>query len=159
MVGILGVALDAFHLANYRSSTDLPGLDCHSRPGRRQLVHLLVDALRPLEAHQPCVGTLSRCAHVAECQDNYPEMSARLIICRAPSWVAALWRWVRVMLSEVTAAKVNILGSGTSAAEALSQYADLANVPRELGGTCDKCPEGCSNSDRGPWDTAKTLRR
>lgn len=80
-------------------------------------------------------------------------MSARLLICNSPGWIAALWRWVRVLLSEVTAAKVNIV-SGASTAEALGKFADLSQVPRELGGTCDQCPQGCRNVRRGDRSAA-----
>jgi hypothetical protein len=51
-------------------------------------------------------------------------------------------------LSPETASRVTIVGKDYE--EDLFRLVDPANVPRELGGTCE-CEGGCTRADSGPW--------
>ena len=68
------------------------------------------------------------------------------------------WVWVSPLLGERTKQKVDIAGSHATPA-ALEKVAKLDQLPKELGGTCDRCPEGCIKSDYGPWDASVTKRK
>ena len=47
--------------------------------------------------------------------------------------------------------KIHILGKNFKTE--LETYIDLENLPKELGGSCDRCKDGCMNSNAGPWNT------
>jgi hypothetical protein len=51
-------------------------------------------------------------------------------------------------LTPETKERISILGSDYEAE--LFARVDPANVPRELGGTCE-CEGSCARSDAGPW--------
>lgn len=81
-------------------------------------------------------------------QDYYPEMLGKMFIINAPMLFSGVWSVVKPLLDEVTVSKIMILGS--SYQSTLLEYIDKENLPEALGGSC-KCPEGCENSDKGPW--------
>ena len=66
-----------------------------------------------------------------------------------------VWNIIRPLLDDVTAAKVDILG--TSYKDALLKQIDEENLPSFLGGKCD-CPGGCWSSDAGPWNPKDELK-
>ena len=112
----------------------------------------------------------SRAVSLADSAD--PEMSVRIVMCaraaqfaadapsvNSPSWVSTIWAWVRPILSQQTADKVSIASSKDNA-KIIGRFADLDEVPVELGGTCPHCkPASCLTTDYGPWDAQKTQRR
>ena len=82
-------------------------------------------------------------------QNRYPETMGKFYIINAPWTFSAIWAVIRPWLDEVTASKVDILGTGYM--ETLLSQIDKENLPKDLGGDCD-CPGGCSLSDAGPWN-------
>jgi hypothetical protein len=53
------------------------------------------------------------------------------------------------MLDENTVSKIHILGSNYQ--KQLLELVDADQLPKIYGGTCE-CPNGCENSDIGPWN-------
>jgi len=82
-------------------------------------------------------------------QNYYPELLGRMFIINAPWLFSSVWNMVKPLLDEVTVKKIAILG-GNYKSEVFQEIAP-ENFPSELGGSCT-CPEGCSNSDAGPWN-------
>lgn len=88
-------------------------------------------------------------------QNNYPETMGFMFIINAPYLFSTVWGLVKPWLDEATQRKIHILGKGYKTE--LLNYIDAANLPKNLGGTCE-CPGGCSLSDAGPWHNLVTLK-
>ncbi|WOO85547.1 Sec14 cytosolic factor [Vanrija pseudolonga] len=88
-------------------------------------------------------------------QNNYPETMGFMFIINAPYLFSTVWGLVKPWLDEATQRKIHILGKGYKTE--LLNYIDAANLPKNLGGTCE-CPGGCSLSDAGPWHNQVTLK-
>jgi hypothetical protein len=67
----------------------------------------------------------------------------------APYLFSTVWSLIKPWLDEVTVSKIKILGKGYKTE--LLQHIDAANLPKDLGGTCE-CAKGCSLTDAGPWN-------
>ncbi|KAG6845858.1 hypothetical protein H0H87_002549 [Tephrocybe sp. NHM501043] len=83
-------------------------------------------------------------------QNRYPECMGKFYIINAPWTFSSIWFVIKPWLDEVTAAKVDIIG--TNYKNTLLKQIPAENLPKEFGGACD-CPGGCSLSDAGPWNT------
>lgn len=83
-------------------------------------------------------------------QNYYPETMGKFYIINAPYLFSTVWGFIKPWLDEVTVSKISILGKGYK--PDLLKQIDEANLPADLGGKC-QCPEGCSLSDAGPWNT------
>ncbi|KAG8891839.1 cytosolic factor, phosphatidylinositol/phosphatidylcholine transfer protein [Tulasnella sp. 403] len=84
-------------------------------------------------------------------QNYYPECMGKFYIINAPFMFSTVWSFIKPWLDEVTVAKINILGADYKGK--LLEQIPAENLPVDLGGTCS-CPQGCSLSDAGPWNTA-----
>ncbi|KAI3630940.1 hypothetical protein MIR68_011023 [Amoeboaphelidium protococcarum] len=84
-------------------------------------------------------------------QNYYPETMGVCFIINAPWIFDTVWSVVKIWMDEVTVKKFQIFKSGKDHSAALFQVADPANIPFIVGGAC-KCPEGCDQSDAGPWN-------
>ncbi|KAH7281732.1 hypothetical protein KP509_36G061100 [Ceratopteris richardii] len=82
-------------------------------------------------------------------QDYYPEHLGKMVIINAPASFKAMWQLVKPWLDKNTLKKIDVCGSNYSAK--LLQLVDSKNLPAFLGGACH-CPDGCENSDAGPWN-------
>lgn len=82
-------------------------------------------------------------------QNHYPEVMGKFYIINAPYLFSTVWGFIKPWLDEVTVSKISILGKGYK--QELTKQIPEANLPKELGGTCN-CPGGCSMSDAGPWN-------
>lgn len=82
-------------------------------------------------------------------QNYYPETMGKFYIINAPWGFSTVWSVVKGWLDPVTAAKIEILGSGYKP-KLLENIAE-ENLPPELQGTC-KCSPSCTLSDAGPWN-------
>lgn len=85
-------------------------------------------------------------------QDYYPEMLGTMLLLNTNFFFNAVWAIVKGFIDEKTAKKVNMCGYKYQ--KILFEYADPANVPECIGGTC-KCEQidgGCLYSDIGPWN-------
>ncbi|PWN41459.1 putative SEC14-phosphatidylinositol/phosphatidylcholine transfer protein [Ceraceosorus guamensis] len=88
-------------------------------------------------------------------QHYYPETMGKFYIINAPYIFTTVWSVVKGWLDPVTVEKIRILGSGYE--KELTEQIPPENLPASLGGTCN-CPEGCSLSDAGPWNTEEGKR-
>jgi len=82
-------------------------------------------------------------------QNRYPEIMGKFYIINAPWAFSAVWSIIKVWLDEVTANKIDIVGSAYK--DKLLAQISPENLPKEFGGTCE-CDGGCSLSDAGPWN-------
>ncbi|MCQ2818929.1 MAG: SEC14 family lipid-binding protein [archaeon] len=85
-------------------------------------------------------------------QDYYPEMLGTMLLLNTNFFFNAVWAIVKVFIDEKTRKKITFCGSGYQ--KYILEYADAANVPDIIGGTC-KCEQidgGCLYSDIGPWN-------
>ena len=85
-------------------------------------------------------------------QDYYPEMLGTMLLLNTNFFFNAVWAIVKVFIDEKTRKKITFCGSGYQ--KYILEYADAANVPSIIGGTC-KCEHiegGCLYSDIGPWN-------
>ncbi|KAF8510073.1 CRAL-TRIO domain-containing protein [Hysterangium stoloniferum] len=82
-------------------------------------------------------------------QDYYPETMGRVIFINTPATFSMIWAVIKPWLSQITASKVEILGSNINT---LLEYVDAENLPSSFGGKC-KCEDlgGCDLSSVGPW--------
>ncbi|KAL1925063.1 uncharacterized protein VTP21DRAFT_4717 [Calcarisporiella thermophila] len=85
-------------------------------------------------------------------QDYYPEMMGCMFVINAPSLFSGVWSMIKPFLDEDTVAKIHILG--TNYLDEVLKVVDPKSLPKFLGGDCE-CPEGCENSDVGPWKDPK----
>ena len=83
-------------------------------------------------------------------QHYYPETMGKFYIINAPYIFTTVWSVIKGWLDPVTVEKIKILGSGYI--NELQEQIPIENLPESLGGKCN-CPEGCSLSDAGPWNT------
>ncbi|CDR88101.1 probable SEC14-phosphatidylinositol(PI)/phosphatidylcholine(PC) transfer protein [Sporisorium scitamineum] len=83
-------------------------------------------------------------------QHYYPETMGKFYIINAPYIFTTVWSVIKGWLDPVTVEKIKILGHKYK--DDLLQQIPAENLPVELGGTCN-CPNGCSLSDAGPWNT------
>ncbi|ORY43665.1 CRAL/TRIO domain-containing protein [Rhizoclosmatium globosum] len=97
----------------------------------------------PLMQFNSIRKVMSQVAHIS--QNYYPETLGKIRTCFVPRCLGC----GEGMLDENTVAKISILGS--SYKKELLEVIDAANLPAELGGTCE-CPKGCRHSDMGPWN-------
>jgi hypothetical protein len=81
-------------------------------------------------------------------QDYYPERLGKLYLINTPWGFSSVFSFVKRFLDPVTVAKIHVLGSNYQ--KELLEQVDPANLPTELGGTCN-CDGGCQLSDAGPW--------
>lgn len=91
------------------------------------------------------VKTISRVS-----QDHYPEILGRMFIINSPLLFTATWTLIKGMLDETTTKKITVHGSDYL--NHLLKFIPAENIPANLGGKCS-CPNGCENSDIGPWKT------
>jgi len=84
-------------------------------------------------------------------QNYYPETMGMTFIVNAPWLFDTIWNIVKIWMDEVTVNKIKIYKAGKDYKQDLFQYVDPANLPFSLGGACN-CPNGCQNSDAGPWN-------
>jgi len=89
-------------------------------------------------------------------QNNYPETMGNMFIVNAPYLFSTVWSLIKPWLDEATVRKIHILGKNYKTE--LSTYIDPANLPKDLGGSCN-CPGGCQMSDAGPWNKASMQGR
>mmetsp|Transcript_7329 Transcript_7329/g.13568 ORF Transcript_7329/g.13568 Transcript_7329/m.13568 type:complete len:313 (+) Transcript_7329:170-1108(+) len=82
-------------------------------------------------------------------QDYYPEILGRMFIVNAPMLFSGAWSTIKGFLDEKTRNKISIVGS--KFAPQLLEHIDASCLPVFLGGTCD-CPNGCLNTNPGPWN-------
>ncbi|SJX61471.1 probable SEC14-phosphatidylinositol(PI)/phosphatidylcholine(PC) transfer protein [Sporisorium reilianum f. sp. reilianum] len=83
-------------------------------------------------------------------QHYYPETMGKFYIINAPYIFTTVWSVIKGWLDPVTVEKIKILGHKYQ--DELLHQIPAENLPKELGGTCS-CPNGCSLSDAGPWNT------
>ena len=81
--------------------------------------------------------------------DYYPEIMGNLFVVNAPMLFSGIWAVVKGFLDEKTRGKIKIVGSNFL--PTLEQFVDRENIPGFLGGGCE-CPNGCINSNIGPWN-------
>jgi CRAL/TRIO domain len=81
-------------------------------------------------------------------QNRYPEIMGKFYIINAPWAFSAVWTIIKPWLDEVTASKIDIVG--TAYRDKLLAQIPVENLPKDFGGTCE-CVGGCSLSDAGPW--------
>lgn len=78
-------------------------------------------------------------------QDYYPECQGKMFIINTGMTFSALWAVIKLMLDSKTRDKISVLGGKFM--KEISKYVDPANLPKSLGGTCEKeIHEG-----GGPW--------
>jgi hypothetical protein len=82
-------------------------------------------------------------------QENYPELLGKMFVVNAPLLFSGVWTMVKPMLDEGTRNKISIVGSKFH--KQLFEFADPANIPAFLGGTCN-CEGGCLSRNIGPWN-------
>jgi hypothetical protein len=87
-------------------------------------------------------------------QDRYPETMGKFYIINAPYLFTTIWSVIKGWLDEVTVAKISIIGKDYH--PALLAQIPKENLPKEYGGEC-VCQEGCSLSDRGPWNNPELV--
>lgn len=85
--------------------------------------------------------------------DYYPETMGKFYVINAPFLFSTIWSVIKGYLDPVTAAKIDIIGSGYK--DKLLAQIPKENLPKEFGGEC-ACVGGCSLSDAGPWNTIDT---
>lgn len=79
-------------------------------------------------------------------------MYSHIILVNSPPLFVYSWNVFRRIVRERSANKILILGQDYH--EELKKFARSDDLPLEYGGSCRKCPGGCSVSDRGPWNHA-----
>lgn len=82
-------------------------------------------------------------------QDYYPEMMYKMYILNMPFLLRSVWSLIKGFLDPVTVSKIVILGG--SYKKELCLEIEENNIPDMFEGKC-KCPEGCENSNAGPWN-------
>lgn len=85
-------------------------------------------------------------------QNYYPERLGKLYLINAPWGFASAFSVVKGFLDPVTVQKIHILGAGYYT-ELIKQIPG-ENIPTMFGGTCE-CEQGCTFSDKGPWQDPK----
>ena len=84
---------------------------------------------------------------IAKCgQDNYPEISARIIIANAPTIFTGIWAVAKSWIDEKTRKKVTIAGSSSTLKELMKDM-DVYQIPEFLGGE----NKAQFIDDAGPW--------
>jgi hypothetical protein len=76
-------------------------------------------------------------------------MTRRMFVVNCAFWLRAGWAIVKHFLDQKTRDKIKIYGDDYQSE--LFEYADPANLPEFLSGTCRCEPHGCLMQYAGPW--------
>jgi hypothetical protein len=80
---------------------------------------------------------------VAFTQSHYPDMLGQMFVINTPGFFRLVYALVRPWLTDVTAAKIRIMGSDkTAIQDELRAIIPVERLPPRFGGAC-KCPGGC----------------
>lgn len=83
-------------------------------------------------------------------QNNYPEILSQMFIINSDFLFKVCWTLSKPFMTKKTKQKVSVLGKEYQ--KKLLQYIPPHDLPKIYGGDCECSPQGCLESNVGPWN-------